>query len=229
MNQKRLMYLVIALAATAMGSQAMADDLFPPPWRGGPLSTLAEWEFFGPLNPIPPDGALPVIVGDGMGPGVVPLATMSGAIAWFPSFDGDGAWLGTGPPGIDGYIDLLIPNWIDQEPLKIIQVQMTIQPQGGNPPRPHVESISASDPLGIDSVVRMSVVERLIDPLNFIFHRTEIWKIRPNPDWEQIRIAVPADSYVDQIVVDTISIPEPASMALVLVAVAGLAVHRRAS
>jgi hypothetical protein len=214
---------VSAFILLAVSGQAAADDLFPPPWRGAPLTTVAEWEFFGPANPAIPDGTTPLVVGDGLGPGVTPTATMVN-LTHFPSYDGDGAWIHNGlTPDSVGFIDLLIPNWIDNLPIKLIQIQMTIQPQGGNPPRPHVVGISASDPAGILDVTRLNVNEILIDPLNNIFHRTETWRIRPNPDWERINIAVPSDSYVDQIVVDTISmVPEPATIALLALGLLGV-------
>ena len=62
-----------------------------------------------------------------------------------------------------------------------------------------------------------------MNPTNGTFLRTELWKIRPNPDYERIVINVPSDTLVDQIVVDTIStVPEPSSVLLAGLSLAGV-------
>jgi hypothetical protein len=227
MNKNRFAFsMACAVVALAMGGQSVADDLFPPPWRGQPLTTLTEWEFRSPANPVPPDGDIIPVVGDGLGPTGFPEATISGPLTWDP-WDGNGAWIGTGPdPLALGFIDLQIPNWIDTEPIKFLQIQITTQPRITQPSpgvilveNPFVAGIAASDPAGIIDVTRLNVSELDLMTIDGHWHRTELWRIRPNPDWEIIRIAVPIDSLVDQIVVDTIStVPEPASLALTALA-----------
>lgn len=159
---------------------------------------------------------------------------MMGDLVW-DGWDGDGAWIGNGPDG--GRIVLDIPNWIDTEDFKLIQIQMSIQPQpdftapdGTVTPglRPHVALISAFDPTGPVSSGLIDVFETLPD-INGILQRVETWELRPNPDYETIHIVVPVDTLVDQIVVDTIStsIPEPSTVCLVGLALAGGALWRR--
>jgi len=40
------------------------------------------------------------------------------------------------------------------------------------------------------------------------------WDMYPNPPWEEFRLLVFGGGEIDQIVVDTISIPEPSSLVL---------------
>ncbi len=226
--------LVFTVTLSGSAKWAVADDLLPPPWRGQPLTTLAEWEFLTPANPAAPDGTLPTVMGDG-GAGLPPLASMSGPLLWDP-FDGDGAWIGEAGP-LPGQIELDIPNWIDNEPIKWLQIQMTVQryfvPDPLDPTKqilvsPHVNSISAFDPAGPTNSMLVQVLPELpVNPLNGTYLRTEVWKILPNPDNEQILIDVPVDTLVDEIVVDTISIPEPTTCGLLAVVLLGLSVVQR--
>jgi hypothetical protein len=185
---------------------ASGDDLSPPPWRGGPLSTVAEWDFLT-ANAGPPDGTSIVpVIGDSGG---VPLAIPGPGIAWDP-FDGTGAWIGqTG----GGTMRFELPNWIDTEPIKFIQIQMTFQP---NPslPFPGVTQMSAFDPLGV-AIAQTNVQEFPIPgSTNGMWQRIEEWRIWPNPDSEFFQITILPDIALSQVVVDTISVPEPSSAIL---------------
>jgi len=190
-----------------MNNQAWADDLFPPSWRSQPRTTLAEWDFTTAANPTPPDGTLTTVVGDSGG---MPMAEMESDLVWDAVFGGSWGPSGPGIP-INNLIFLEIPNWIDQEPVKFVQIQLTYQPGVDSP---HVIDMGQ---IGVNDVSnKLSDSEMQIDPLDNLWHRTELWTIRPNPDSELIAIDVPRDSRVAQIVVDTISIPEPSCMALAL-------------
>ena len=52
-------------------------------------------------------------------------------------------------------------------------------------------------------------------------HWWEWWEIRPNPDYEYIRVYIPEGSFVSEVVIDTISFPAPGAIATL--GLAGLA------
>ena len=102
----RLM-VVLAVAARGLVGNGVADDTFPPCWRGVPGTTFQEWEFTTAANP-----ASPVALNN-------PYGAPSAAITVAP---GGGGWINTlNPPfgatrsgfwdlGPSGNIALTIPN-----------------------------------------------------------------------------------------------------------------------
>lgn len=194
---------VILLAG---GSAGLAHDLNPPPWRGAQYSSFAEFTFPTPMNPVlPKPGAF---WGDGA-PGP-PTLTLGPSFVWEPSLE---TWISGGTdPTTPGIIEIFMPNWLDNEPIKWVQVQFTWQGNPSLPPLtpggpPSILDILSSPPTsgGLINVTP----DMVVDPTNGLFHRTELWEIRPNPDFEYIIIGVPVDTAIHQIVVDTISFPTP--------------------
>ena len=214
----------------ATNGAVLADDLFPPPWRGQPRTTLAEWDFVTAANPTPPDGGLIPVIGDSGG---VPMATMESDLAWDPAFNGSWHTRPEPPVLINTFVYLDIPNWIDQEPVKFVQIQITAQPRFIAPgiiEMPYVVDVGGiSGGTGVGHTSQLlNAVELEIDPLNGIWHRTELWQIRPNPDEEAITLDIPPDSLLTQIVVDTIStVPEPSAAALAVIVLVGTVVAGR--
>lgn len=217
-------YVVAFILLTA--SAASADDLSPPPWaRFQFQSTVQEWEFQQP-GITPPDGTTPPL-NPYFNPGGVPLATPGPTLVWQPSIplppypDFSGAYVAQGGPG--DYIDFDIPNWIDLEPVKHIRIQVAGLwfPAG----LPTSQFIGATDNLG--GPVTAQFVGDGFSPgaISFEFHRYFDWDLFPNPDSETFRLNFAAGTIIDQVVIDTISIPEPAT--LVGLSAAGLVGLRR--
>ncbi len=213
-----LIYLFALSLVTFGWAPVSADDLVPPPWRGDPLTTVAEWDFLTPGAGFPDGLSLAPVIGDGGG---LPQMTPTGGVVWDPVFNG--SWIGqTG-----GALQFYIPDWIDNEPYKDLWVQFTYQP---NPtvPLPEVSNIQAFDPTGPVVVSPLSTNDFLIDPIDNLYHRTQVFRLFPNPDWETFDIVVAPDVVITQVVVDTISVPEPSTFVLAgICGVLALAAGRR--
>ncbi len=206
---RRSLFVLVGVTAIELAFAATtvrADDINPPPWRGLPLTTVAQWEFLNP-NIGTPDGPIPTVVGDGGG---TPYYATTGELNWDPVFDG--SWIG-GDHG--GHLNFYIPNWIDEEPWKWLQVQITYRPDPEYPTfPPYVTQLTANDPMGISGINQVSATNILINPTDNLWHRTELWQIFPNPNSEQFLIAIFPDVVVAQVVVDSWSVPEPGTMSL---------------
>ena len=99
-----------------------------------------------------------------------------------------------------------VPNWIDTEPEKRLRLQVTYR---GTEPGTLV--IGFLGVPGSSEDVDEFVLARTDDtdpqlPNGFSYFY-EDWKLFPNPDWEQVVIFVPASTFIDQVVIDTISGP----------------------
>ncbi len=198
--------LAVALMCVAAPSIAMADDLLPPPWRGQPGSTWAMWEYDTP-NPNP----LPDL---GFNPYGVPQTRVYPGVGqvWWPEVDGRvGVWPLSGEIWID------IPNRPQPNPWKDIYIQLTWAPQApGNTPL-----VMTTQP----ELVNGSLMREI--PLGGPWmHSIYAIRLEPNPVWEQILIT--GGINVDEVVIDTICIPEPATMGLLGLGCLTLLRRRRA-
>ena len=216
---RNILFTLTLLLTVVWGSAAVADDLMPPDFRGQPNSAFAEFQ--GGSDPTQP---LELAGSDFPGGG-------------FPRYmdDPDGA---TGPiqPGgtpqitrvqpITPYgeiIDFFMPNVVDDLPLKLFQLQITYEITDATfPSQIAVEGNPIDGVSGPDLVdMRVFTPSEPDDPTL----KWEKWvgQIRPNPDYEIFTITAPGNLH--QVVIDTISIPEPAS--ILLLGFGGLALLRR--
>lgn len=195
--------MAVCAMLASYGGVVSADDIVPPPWRGTGLYTFQEWDFHSPGQ----------IVADGnnttINPNGNPFVTPGTGVNWTPAFNGgalDG-YIGTG--GADSFLVFDIPNFVDFEPYKLIRVQINGVWNRDQPPV--VDTI-----LGFDNEVGYNVQVGFdgSDETFPGFHRWEDWHIFPNPNWEQIFINLPQGSFVNQVVIDTTSVPEPGTLSL---------------
>jgi hypothetical protein len=204
--------LVLVTLNLLAAHPSKADDLFPPAYRGGPLSTAAEWDFLTDQSPIPilPDGdSVNLVVGDSAP--LLDSAFPTGAPHPSGSTGGDVSWSSNSNGGYrggmagDGLIVFNVPNWIDTEPSKLLRIQVTY-----TGPSPTTLVIGFMGVPGSSSGVtafrtsRVDVATHQSLPAGMSYFY-EDWQILPNPDWEQVVLFLPHTTFVDQVVIDTIS------------------------
>jgi hypothetical protein len=213
----RLGVVATLLAAATI---AQADDLNPPTWpRGTSISTTQEWVFNQPTGG-PPDGHINGLPnGDPWwNPNGIPLFTDAVNTTWLPTFGPRTGCLSILPGGV---VQFMIPN---------------------TPPNPDREkriwaqiTWALEDPTGTVSLEPFGpptgqIIDHGTIPLAGGFnHSTFEYVLQGNPEreWYQIRNNGPAGTklVIDQLVIDTICIPEPGSLIALgvgLVALIGL-------
>jgi len=201
---------VLATAAVCgiAASSAGADDLIQPPWRGSDGTTYEQWTFDDAANP-----ATPEIMDNPYGSALATIVKMEHSDGWYANVLGrDGVW------GDLESMTLDIDNREDPLAYKEIWIQITYYLAPNNEP-----TVTVPGALYLGGETRQ--LEPYI-PGSWYLQQSK-WRIEPNPDHEVIEITTgPMGMTIDQIVVDTICTPEPATMGLFALAGLGLLVRR---
>jgi len=218
-----MMRFMLATALVVMfAAQAAADIFAPPPYVGLPLSYHAEWEFAtGPL----PDGGIPAdSESDGGAKTTEFLYDKLGGT--HIDVDGDG-WVWDQADGDGGMTNPDRPasfaiqtiNWVDAESFKFVRVQLTYSGAAPTITGAHGYWYNAYHGLTPPTETTDLGFDVAGAPVNVDGNHlyADIY-MEPNPDWEQIVVDVPQGTVIDEVVVDSISAPEPATVALALVA-----------
>jgi len=207
------------LAALALGAActSFADDVTVPPWRGAEGSTFQQWRFDTDANP-----ANPEVVNNPYGNATANITVGYGGTGWQYQLEGLGSKTGYWDIGGDGgSIVLNIANRPQPLPFKEIWVQVTYFSDISQAP---VVDIPGATMIGGQTVT----VEQVPTGGSWLLDQS-VWRMYPNPQREDIFIISDATwgSVVDQIVVDTICVPEPATLATLVLGGSGLLIRRR--
>lgn len=224
MNAKQFMKVLAGMSlllCLTFSTVATADDLNPPNWRGNPGTTQVGWEFLvdtngepSPYHPTPnvldnPYGTPTISVIPGPGAGWFDyIRDDEGNILYEPEYPSGYGWY-----NLSGNIDVLIPNTTDTDNHKEIWIQLVYQPQIiGNVP-----VLTITDPVnGSTGEFTSTLVHELLfeDTQNEVEVWYDIFHVDRaiNPPYEQISIR--GGINVDELLIDTWCVPEPATMSL---------------
>jgi hypothetical protein len=198
-----LSYLCVALVAA---SPAVANPPVLSWQRGSEGTTYQEW-YFGTNDdtPAPDDSYNPYATQND--PVLLHVDTQHG---WYDSIDlGQGVW------ALSGEMDLVIPNSSEPNPYKQILLELVWKLEENDP----TGAPFAKDPFLPDTplvaVTPFSSMEMTLDDavdLNGWHHSAYEITISPNPSKEWL--TVKGNILVDSLSVDTICVPEPATIVL---------------
>ena len=219
MRRRVVIFAVVGAMLALSGTQA--EDYNPPNWTRGDLGTTFQmWEFGTSANPAAPEAGY-------ISPGSPSVALTGG-------FTENTVWYDTYPPveppsshqGVWGFeIEMIatIPNVDVENPFKEVWVQLTYH--ADQAPNVYVLPEGVED----DLVVMTLADESTPDAYGFV-NATFQATISPNPlIMEEIWIR-PAEctTYIDELVVDTICLPEPGTICLLGLGAFALLKRRKA-
>jgi hypothetical protein len=198
-----VLFLTAVVVLAFSWSIARGDDLTPPSYRGNPLSVNAQWNF-------------------------VPGSTILNLTNWssvddtdpttylYPNFTPTSQIIPNG-----GIYQLQLPNWVDNMPVKDMRLQLA---WGGTNQLPF--NIFSQ---GLDGTNLINATITSVSPLiatSAGYYQYVDFTFLPNPDFERIGLQLPANNYLTQAVVDTVStVPEPATIAIL--GLGGLLLRRK--
>ncbi|MFH1748671.1 MAG: PEP-CTERM sorting domain-containing protein [Planctomycetota bacterium] len=222
----------VAICLLVVGAAALADDVFPPDWRGNYGTMTAGWGFWG---------------GEGLGPRVL-LQSEAQLIQANPGGFADPfpAWayinsqvyvhdqLGNRQSVLEindgGTLAFRLSNYDQDNPQKHLKLQITFRQSMGAPMTFDVGAWTGDPgdpPWNYPNTVAAVVDESFDHGDGWQTNSYHIW-FEPNPLYEGFGINFTAyPAFVDQVVIDTWCIPEPATLSLVVLAIGGSALLRR--
>ena len=193
-----LKYASLLGALLGLAPVSMADDLNPPPWRGLLGSTFQHWGFNQPSTggpQLPDSGSL-------QNPNLgQPALFFPGNSGWTPTFQGRTGIVTLGPgvpitfriPNFDGGPEMTKHIWLQRTWWSALPTAQVVLPTGAHITPGFVNTVPLAGGWN---------------------HTTATWSLDHCPPMEDVTITnlTTSDVFLDQVVIDTICVPEPASM-----------------
>lgn len=193
--------VICALIGALLGVNGVwGDDYNPPDWRGDPYTTYQQWVFGTSSLTPPPDD---MSAGH---PGVALTVVDNGPATVWSATDPTETTR-TGVWRTEDWIEVTIQNFEEVNPLKEIWIQLTYKAE-------EYPDIYAEVP-GVGGPYWATLEDEETIVGSDYVHQTWQILIEPNPASEIIYI-LPGTcvGWVDQIVIDTICVPEPTTICL---------------
>ncbi|MEN6306318.1 MAG: PEP-CTERM sorting domain-containing protein [Anaerohalosphaeraceae bacterium] len=201
-------FLALVMLLALSWTPARADDLNPPPYRGGPLSVYAHWNLLPGTTFLNLTGFSTVDDND--------PTTVLHPVQPSPQV----------PQGPGGSYEFQLPNFVDQMPIKYMRVQLAWLNSSIPPISVSSLALDGTNPI-TGQVTYISPVMPDASGVGAYQYYDLIFK--PNPDFERVQIAFTPNAVLSQVVIDTIStVPEPATLGLLGIGALGLLRRRRA-
>lgn len=226
-KKRNLSLAMMGLVVLGAFAIANAEDFAPPTWAGQPLTVWADWDYIGTPLPEPPSTDNWATDWGNAGPGPNNEQLWPGLlwpVAAVPKVD-DFEAVAEGWKSLsdDAELHYNLPNYIDNEPFKLIRVEFTYLDPDDTGMTPYILFIEFFDPTipgGMDSFDpvqgdAVTTVWQTPAPPEMKGQIYEDWTLIPNPDWEIIAVAVPAGIILQETFIHTIS-PEPATLGLLV-------------
>jgi hypothetical protein len=209
---------VIVVTFVLFLSQSASAAPLLPPWSGQSGTTHQQWTFDDADNPAAPEDYR-----NDYGMPVANITPGDFASGWVDTVPGFGTQTGIWDLGDGGTIVLEIGNQPVASPYKEIWVQVTY----------FEDTLIPSPTVDVPGAVLLAEQTEIIlveatQPFGDWLMQKTVWQITPNPASEQIVITAlqGATAMVDQVTVDTICIPEPASMVMLILGASTLMLRR---
>ena len=211
--------VLLVIIAVVVGQGLAALDSNPAPWRTNPAgeapTTYQSWDFTNGTDPMASNVVLdPDVDLNPYGTATLTIAGgfLDNTVHYDAYYNHQGVW------GFEDNLNVNIPNQPIENPFKEIWIQMTYRSDMFNAPNVFVL------PEGVSPQV-MSLVERIQVDDDY-YHATYYAYVEPNPDFE-VTFVTPFDCtlYIDDLIIETICVPEPAT--LVLLGLGGLLLGKK--